>query len=137
MWTPWRTALLAGLSGGCGSILPLGQRDILYLTVFSVVMAVLVASFTWLGLKVSRRPLLPVKAAVILVVVIFLAEFLSTRPIATHAVLRNLPSGSPDERMALIYLLGIAAIIAPAFIAATAGRIAGAPSNTSIGRTRE
>jgi len=103
------------------------------------VVAIVVALLTGLGLRLSRRSLLPSKAAFLLVVAVAIIEFLATQPVVTHAVLANLPAPSsrPRDRMMWIYFFGIATVVAPAFMAFAVARIAGVPPNKSLERTRE
>ena len=139
MWTPLRTSLLAGVVAACSGIRPQRDADFLYLMTSTSVLAILIAFLTWLGLRLSGRSLLSSKAAVILVVVLALAEFSSAQPIVTQAVLSSLRAtgAKPSDRMLWIYLFGIAIFIAPALIAFAFARIAGVPTNKSLERTRE
>jgi hypothetical protein len=65
--------------------------------------------------------------------------FFSAFPIETHAELIDMPASLEDGAIPMRsgYLVGLAALVAPALIAFIIGRMYGVPPNTSLERTRE
>ena len=137
MWAPWQLSLAAGSAAGCATALANRSVDIVsLLTALGV--AVLVGLLVRLGLWASKRPRLPAVPALGVAGASALVAFLAGLPIATHAELMDMPATLESATIPTdAYLVGIAALVAPAVIAFIIGRMYGVPPNTSFERTRE
>ena len=137
MWAPWQLSIIAGVTAGCATALAHRGVDIVSLTT-DLLVAVLISLLTRLGLWACKRPRLPVVPALGVAGANALIAFLAALPIETHAELMDMPATSDGANISTAaYLIGIAALVAPAVIAFVIGRVYGVPPNTSFERTRE
>jgi hypothetical protein len=138
MWKPWRVSLLsAAIAGGASLLLARGE-DTTFRLALAGILALQLFLLTLTGLWLSRRPVLPTVAAMVLVILIACIGFLESLPIKTHAVLMDMPStASRLELTAWANWLGISLLILPAVVAFAAGLAVGAPPEKSMERNRE